>query len=70
MVIDLDNFKLVNDVFGHEMGDKVLVRFADLIRSCIRDDDFVGRIGGDEFVTFIKGATNEMAVAEKAKYLN
>ncbi len=70
MVIDLDNFKLVNDVFGHEMGDKVLVEFADLVRSCIRDDDFVGRIGGDEFVAFIRGATEEPAVAEKEKYLN
>ena len=70
MVIDLDNFKLVNDVFGHEMGDKVLVKFADLVRSCIRDDDFVGRIGGDEFVAFIRGATEEPAVAEKEKELN
>lgn len=70
MVIDLDNFKLVNDVFGHETGDKVLIKFAELIRSCIRDDDFVGRIGGDEFVTFIKGANDELAVSEKEKYLN
>ena len=70
MVIDLDNFKLVNDVFGHEMGDKVLIRFAELIRSCIRDDDFIGRIGGDEFVAFIRGTKDELAVAEKEKYLN
>ncbi|WP_408069914.1 diguanylate cyclase [Butyrivibrio sp. JL13D10] len=70
MMIDLDNFKLVNDVYGHEMGDKVLIRFAELIRNCLREDDFVGRIGGDEFLTFILGTSEESAVAEKAKYLN
>lgn len=70
MMIDLDNFKLVNDVFGHEMGDKVLMRFAELIRSCLRDDDFVGRIGGDEFLVFILGTSEESAVAEKERFLN
>ncbi len=70
MVIDLDNFKLVNDLHGHETGDKVLIRFAELIRSCIRDGDFAGRIGGDEFIVFINGTAEESAVAEKARYLN
>ena len=70
MMIDLDNFKLINDLHGHTMGDKVLTRFAELVRSCIREDDFTGRIGGDEFVVFIHGASDEGAVAEKARYLN
>ncbi len=70
MMIDLDNFKLVNDLHGHDMGDKVLTKFAELVRSCIREDDFAGRIGGDEFVVFIHGASDEGAVAEKARYLN
>ncbi|MBQ9631769.1 MAG: diguanylate cyclase, partial [Lachnospiraceae bacterium] len=51
-VVDLDNFKLVNDMFGHQMGDRILVRFAKLIRSVVREGDIVGRIGGDEFVVF------------------
>ena len=70
MMVDLDNFKLVNDLHGHDMGDKVLIRFAKSIRSCIRDEDFVGRVGGDEFIVFIHGATDESAVAEKARFLN
>ncbi|WP_197029594.1 ligand-binding sensor domain-containing diguanylate cyclase [Butyrivibrio sp. AE3004] len=70
MMIDLDNFKLVNDVFGHETGDKVLAKFAELVRSCVREDDFVGRIGGDEFVAFIQGTSEEGAVAEKERFLN
>jgi energy-coupling factor transport system substrate-specific component len=70
MMIDLDNFKLVNDVFGHDMGDKVLIKFAELIRACLRDDDFVGRVGGDEFLAFILGTSSEKAVAEKEKFLN
>ncbi len=70
MMIDIDNFKLVNDLKGHDVGDMVLAGFAGLIRSCIRDDDFVGRFGGDEFVVFIHGTSDESAVAEKARYLN
>ncbi|WP_026509080.1 diguanylate cyclase [Butyrivibrio sp. LC3010] len=70
MMIDLDNFKLVNDVFGHEMGDKVLAKFAELVRSCFREKDFIGRIGGDEFVAFIQGTCDESAVADKEKFLN
>ncbi len=52
MIIDLDSFKLVNDIYGHEMGDNVLRAFADIIRTCMRSDDIPGRIGGDEFVVF------------------
>ncbi|WP_026657967.1 diguanylate cyclase domain-containing protein [Butyrivibrio sp. AC2005] len=70
MIIDLDNFKLVNDIYGHEMGDKVLIKFAELIRSCLRDDDFIGRIGGDEFIAFIMETSEESAVAEKERLLN
>jgi energy-coupling factor transport system substrate-specific component len=70
MMIDLDNFKPVNDLYGHDNGDKVLTRFADCIRSCTRSEDFIGRVGGDEFIAFIQGTTEESAVAEKARYLN
>ncbi len=70
MMVDLDNFKLVNDLHGHDNGDKVLIRFAQLIKNCIREDDFAGRVGGDEFIVFIKGTTEESAVSDKARYLN
>ncbi|GHE90449.1 diguanylate cyclase [Thalassotalea profundi] len=48
-MLDIDHFKKVNDTYGHEAGDRVLVEFADLLTSCFRDYDVVGRIGGEEF---------------------
>ena len=70
MMIDLDSFKLVNDLYGHDMGDKVLIRFAEIIRSAIRSADIAGRMGGDEFIAFCQHVVDEEVVAEKAKYIN
>ncbi len=70
MMIDLDSFKPVNDLYGHEMGDKVLIRFSEIIRSAIRSTDLAGRMGGDEFIVFCKDISDEAVVAEKAKYIN
>ncbi len=53
LLIDADNFKSVNDTYGHEMGDKVLRRIADTIKRSFRTEDCVCRIGGDEFVVFM-----------------
>ena len=53
MYIDIDNFKRINDIYGHGMGDRILIRFADLLRHIIRAADPVGRIGGDEFVALL-----------------
>ncbi len=55
LVVDLDSFKLVNDIYGHDMGDKVLIEFADLLKSSIRHKNVLGRIGGDEFLVFTEG---------------
>ncbi len=49
IMIDIDNFKSINDRLGHDMGDQVLKDTAQLLKSCIRSVDFVGRYGGDEF---------------------
>jgi len=70
MMIDLDSFKLVNDIYGHEMGDKVLITFADLIRETVPSGSICGRIGGDEFVSFAMGVTSEEAVKEITVRLN
>lgn len=53
MMIDLDNFKQVNDVLGHQAGDLVLRRMAEVIRKEIRQSDIAGRFGGDEFVVLL-----------------
>lgn len=55
-VFDLDNFKLVNDTYGHMTGDDVLIRVARTIRETARADDIVGRFGGEEFIAFLPGA--------------
>lgn len=70
LMIDLDSFKLVNDIHGHSMGDKVLVSFADILRSVVRPSDLLGRMGGDEFIAFCHGVHDEPAVAHKADYVN
>jgi len=49
-MIDLDGLKLINDAYGHDLGDEVLVKISDVLKTHISDEDFVARIGGDEFV--------------------
>ena len=70
MMIDLDSFKLVNDLYGHNMGDTVLIRFAEIIRSAIRSADIAGRIGGDEFIAFCQNVPDEEVIASKTRYIN
>jgi diguanylate cyclase (GGDEF)-like protein len=52
-VADIDGFKKINDTYGHETGDMVLQHFAGTLRSCLRTEDIVGRIGGEEFGVFL-----------------
>ncbi|MBB6429651.1 GGDEF domain-containing protein [Algisphaera agarilytica] len=62
VMIDMDNFKQVNDNLGHNKGDELLVLLADLIRSSIRHhEDLAIRLGGDEFVLFLPGASLKRA---------
>ena len=70
MMIDLDSFKLVNDIYGHGMGDKILIRFSELIKHVIRSSDLAGRMGGDEFIAFCQNVNDESIIAQKTKFLN
>jgi diguanylate cyclase (GGDEF)-like protein len=63
----MDHFKQANDSFGHLFGDSVLVEMADKIKKLFRSSDVIGRIGGDEFVVFLKDIANEKAIVEKAR---
>ena len=58
LFLDLDNFKLVNDNYGHPVGDKVLQTIACILRQSVKPDDFIGRYGGDEFVILVKQVRN------------
>jgi diguanylate cyclase (GGDEF)-like protein/putative nucleotidyltransferase with HDIG domain len=69
MVCDLDGFKLINDQFGHLEGNKVLHLFSQLLRSASRNYDYVGRMGGDEFVIIAPGLKPD-AAAMRAERMN
>lgn len=63
IMIDLDNFKSVNDQLGHAVGDELLRFAAHLIRASVRDDDYAVRMGGDEFAVFMPGCELDRAAA-------
>ena len=69
MFIDLDNFKLVNDTHGHEVGDELLRGFGEILRGSIRATDLAARLGGDEFAVVLPETTGTEAirVSEKLK---
>ena len=63
-ILDIDNFKQANDLHGHDFGDYVIIRFTDIMKSNFRNDDILGRIGGDEFVVFIPVNDMESTIAK------
>ena len=66
-MVDLDNFKLANDRYGHNFGDDILVQMARAITGHIRKSDLSGRLGGDEFVIFLPGIADKEEICEKAE---
>ncbi|MFI3207846.1 MAG: diguanylate cyclase [Eubacteriales bacterium] len=66
-IIDVDNFKDINDNFGHQYGDIVLKNIGDGLRKIFRDSDYIGRIGGDEFMVFLKNISDVDIIEEKAE---
>ena len=69
IMIDIDHFKIVNDVYGHQVGDSVLAKTAKLITGSCRKSDISGRYGGEEFIIFCPQTTSESAfvLAEKIR---
>lgn len=66
-MIDMDNFKRINDTYGHIVGDSVIVRLGETLRTVVREDDVICRIGGDEFILFFKGNSSRAFASSKAE---
>ncbi len=67
MFIDLDKFKSINDTYGHDIGDKVLQIVAARLQTCVRDEDTVSRVGGDEFLCLLMEVNEDANVANIAE---
>lgn len=65
-LMDVDNFKQINDTYGHMRGDEILISVASVLRELFRKDDVIGRFGGDEFIMFIPGEQSKALADSKA----
>ncbi len=65
LLLDLDDFKEVNDILGHHAGDQMLIEVGRRLRACVRPNDVVARLGGDEFVVLLVGSAEPEAVAAR-----
>ena len=67
--VDMDNFKLVNDVHGHQKGDEAIIALRDLLHDFVRPGDVIARLGGDEFALWLDGMDEDAAVARSQQLL-
>ncbi|MCR5092639.1 MAG: diguanylate cyclase [Lachnospiraceae bacterium] len=72
MLLDVDNFKSINDTYGHEVGDKVLIKLVQEMKNAFRDDDYICRLGGDEFVVLMvhSGRMEKRLIEAKIEQIN
>lgn len=69
IIIDIDNFKQINDTHGHQVGDDIIKKVSDLLLKSFRSQDVIGRLGGDEFVVLLKYNASIDELNNRAKYL-
>lgn len=69
LILDVDNFKQINDTGGHQRGDAVIVAVSSVLRKVVRADDLVARLGGDEFAIFMHGVSDRKIAATRAEEL-
>ena len=67
LIIDLDNFKKVNDKYGHQVGDRLLNQVGEILHEAFRGNDIVGRFGGDEFVVLMKNVFDDEIIERKCE---
>ncbi len=69
-IFDIDNFKIINDTLGHQIGDIALIEIAKHLHTYFRDGDIIGRIGGDEFIVFLKNIDDIEIIISKAEIIS
>ena len=69
MMVDIDHFKIVNDTYGHQAGDRTLRSVAQIMKATVRSSDIVGRYGGEEFLVFLSPVDSDFlfTIAEKIR---
>uniref|UniRef100_Q0HUL1 Diguanylate cyclase/phosphodiesterase with PAS/PAC sensor(S) n=1 Tax=Shewanella sp. (strain MR-7) TaxID=60481 RepID=Q0HUL1_SHESR len=70
MLMDLDNFKQVNDTYGHDKGDALLVQVVEQIKTCLNDQAVFSRLGGDEFALLLPGIVTQRELSQLAEKIN
>lgn len=65
LMLDIDDFKTVNDTMGHAIGDLALITLVKLLKEHFRREDIIGRLGGDEFIVFMTNIENASAVEDR-----
>lgn len=67
LIADLDNFKMLNDRYGHDHGDRVIIQVAEILRTCFRKTDCIGRFGGDEFIIYVDSSLTDDILNDKTQ---
>lgn len=70
LFLDIDNFKYINDTYGHNVGDQILIKFSKIIKDQLTENQFIGRFGGDDFILVVKNYNNKNELDKFIKRIN